>query len=172
MTQPDLAPDHAATRPALPGFAVKAVKAALHTIPMNATVGVQITDVGVGWAEGACADTAPFRNHLGTIHAGAQFLLAEAVSGAAFAGAFAAQLAQAVPLIEKLETHYVARARGDITAQGQIDPATLPAAYAEFAEHGKARLVVNVTVKDAEDKAVMRAVAHWYLRASGGKSGS
>jgi len=153
-------------------MAVKAVKAALHAIPMNATVGVQITDVGVGWAEGACSDTAPFRNHLGTIHAGAQFLLAEAVSGAAFAGAFAAQLAQAVPLIEKLETHYVARAQGDITAQGQIDPATLPAAYAEFAEHGKARLIVQVTVKDAEDKAVMQAVAHWYLRSMGSVRGN
>ncbi|WP_019012360.1 DUF4442 domain-containing protein [Deinococcus aquatilis] len=170
MTQTD--PAAAAPRPALPSMAVKAVKAALHAIPMNATVGVQITDVGVGWAEGACPDTAPFRNHLGTIHAGAQFLLAEAVSGAAFAGAFAAQLAQAVPLIEKLETHYVARAQGDITAQGQIDPATLPAAYAEFAEHGKARLIVQVTVKDAEDKAVMRAVAHWYLRSMGSIRGN
>lgn len=170
MTQPD--PAAASARPALPGFAVKAVKAALHAIPMNATVGVQITDVGVGWAEGACADTAPFRNHLGTIHAGAQFLLAEAVSGAAFAGAFAAQLAQAVPLIEKLETHYVARAQGDITAQGHIDPATLPAAHAEFAEGGKARLVVHVTVKDGGGKDVMRAVAHWYLRSAGSVRGN
>lgn len=32
----------------LPAFAVAAVKKALHDIPMNATVGVQITDVG--WA--------------------------------------------------------------------------------------------------------------------------
>ncbi|UBV43513.1 DUF4442 domain-containing protein [Deinococcus taeanensis] len=150
----------------LPAFAADTVKQALHAIPMNATVGVQITDVGAGWATGAAPDTAPFRNHLGTIHAGVQFLLAEAVSGAAFAGAFAAQLHQAVPLIEKLETHYVSRAAGNLTARAETaDPAALSAAHAEYARDGRARLVLNVTVQDAEGKDVMRAVAHWYLRA-------
>ena len=150
----------------LPAFAVAAVKKALHDIPMNATVGVQITDVGVGWATGEAPDTAPFRNHLGTIHAGVQFLLAEAVSGAAFAGAFAAQLSGAVPLIEKLETHYVNRAVGDLTARAEAaDAAQIAAAHAEFAADGRARLVINVTVQDGEGKDVMRAVAHWYLRA-------
>ncbi|MFC4637403.1 DUF4442 domain-containing protein [Deinococcus hohokamensis] len=149
----------------LPAFAVAAVKAALHAIPMNATVGVQITDVGVGWATGECPDTPPFRNHLGTIHAGAQFLLAEAVSGAAFAGAFAAHLQQAVPLIEKLETHYVGRAVGDLQARAEADMADLPAAAAQFQAEGRARLVVHVSVTDGEAKEVMRAVAHWYLRA-------
>lgn len=149
---------------ALPAPAVQAVQAALHAIPMNATVGVRITDVGVGWATGECPDTAPFRNHLGTIHAGAQFLLAEAVSGAAFAGAFAQAMNEAVPLIEKLETHYVGRAVGDLTARADIDPATFPEAYAGYRAEGKARLVVTVTVRDGEGKDVMQAVAHWYLR--------
>ena len=164
MTQPQTT---RSARPGLPAPAAQAVKAALHAIPMNATVGVQITEVGVGWAEGVCADTAPFRNHLGTIHAGAQFLLAEAVSGAAFAGAFAAQLAEAVPLIEKLETHYVARARGDLKAHAEADAASLPTAHAEYEAEGRARLVLNVSVRDGEDKEVMRAVAHWYLRRRG-----
>lgn len=149
----------------LPAPAVDAVKAALHAIPMNATVGVRITDVGVGWATGECPDSAPFRNHLGTIHAGAQFLLAEAVSGAAFAGAFAAQLTQAVPLIERLETHYVSRAVGDVQARAEIELADLPAAHASYAQEGRARLALQVSVTDGENKEVMRAVAHWYLRA-------
>lgn len=148
----------------LPSFAVEAIKKALHNIPMNATVGVQITDAGVGWATGECADTPPFRNHLGTIHAGAQFLLAEAVSGAAFAGAFAHAMTEAVPLIEKLETHYVGRAVGNITARAEANAADLPAAYAQYKEEGKARLILNVLVKDGEDKDVMQAVAHWYIR--------
>ena len=150
----------------LPAPAVTAVQHALHAIPMNATVGVRITDVGVGWATGECPDTAPYRNHLGTIHAGAQFLLAEAVSGAAFAGAFAAQLAQAVPLIEKLETHYVGRAVGSITARAEIELASIAVAHATYAADGKARLIVKVAVQDAENKDVMRAVAHWYLRST------
>ncbi|PTA68956.1 DUF4442 domain-containing protein [Deinococcus arcticus] len=150
----------------LPAFAAAAVKKALHDIPMNATVGVQITEVGVGWATGQAPDTAPFRNHLGTIHAGAQFLLAEAVSGAAFAGAFAAQLMSAVPLIEKLETHYVNRAQGDVRARAEAaDAGAIAQAHADFARDGKARLVLNVSVQDGEDKEVMRAVAHWYIRA-------
>ncbi|MCD0167980.1 hypothetical protein IHN58_20255, partial [Deinococcus sp. 12RED42] len=45
------------------------------------------------------------------------------------------------------------------------DPAGIAAAHAEFAADGKARLIVNVTVQDGEGKDVMRAVAHWYLRA-------
>lgn len=157
-------PDTTTESRTLPAPAVAQIQQALHAIPMNATLGVQITDVGVGWATGACPDTAPYRNHLGTIHAGAQFLLAEAVSGAAFAGAFAAHLAQAVPLIEKLETHYVGRATGSVTARAQIDPATIAAAHAEYAAEGRARLTVTVTVQDSEPKDVMQAVAHWYLR--------
>lgn len=84
---------------------------------------------------GACSGlkSPPFRKYLGTIHAGAQFLLAEAVSGAAFAGAFASQLAQAVPLIEKLGTHYVGRAVGDLQARADAD---LPAAYAQYQAEG------------------------------------
>lgn len=152
------------TQPTLPAPAADAVKAALHAIPMNATVGVRITDVGPGWATGECPDTPPFRNHLGTIHAGAQFLLAEAVSGAAFAGAFVQYVGEAVPLIEKLDTHYVGRAVGDLTARAEINPAALPAAYAEYGADGRARLLVRVTVKDGEDKPVMEAQAHWYLR--------
>ncbi|WP_309570718.1 DUF4442 domain-containing protein [Deinococcus sp.] len=148
----------------LPASAIAAIQQGLQAIPMNATVGVRIMDVGIGWATGECPDTAPYRNHLGTIHAGAQFLLAEAVSGAAFAGAFAAQMAQAVPLIERLETHYVGRAKGDITARAEIDPDSVAGAHAAYAADGKARLIMNVTVQDAENKDVMRAVAHWYLR--------
>lgn len=148
----------------LPPVAVKAVQDALHAIPMNATVGVKITDVGVGWATAECADSAPFRNHLGTIHAGAQFLLAEAVSGAAFAGAMAQYMAEAVPLIEKMEVHYVGRAVGDLTARAEANPADLPAALAAYQAEGKTRLVLNVTVKDGEGKDVMQAVAHWYTR--------
>lgn len=152
--------------PALPPQAVQAVQAALHAIPMNATVGVTITDVGVGWATGQCPDAPAYHNHLGTIHAGAQFLLAEAVSGAAFAGAFAAHIAGAVPLIERLDTHYVGRARGSLSARAQARAGDLPAALEEYAQEGKARLTVDVSVRDAEDREVMRAVAHWYLRAT------
>ncbi len=159
-------PHTSAPQTPLPPQAVQAVQAALHAIPMNATVGVRITDVGVGWATGECPDTPPYRNHLGTIHAGAQFLLAEAVSGAAFAGAFAAHLAGAVPLIEKLETHYVGRARGDLSARAEARITDLPAALQAYEAEGKARLVVNVSVSDGEGKEVMRAVAHWYLRAA------
>ncbi len=148
----------------LPPQAVQAVQAALHAIPMNATVGVTITDVGVGWATGECRDTPAYHNHLGTVHAGAQFLLAEATSGAAFAGAFAAHIAGAVPLIERLDTHYVGRARGGLSASAQARAEELPAALEAYAKDGKARLTVDVSVRDAEDKAVMRAVAHWYLR--------
>ena len=148
----------------LPPQAVQAVQAALHAIPMNATVGVIITDVGVGWATGECADTPAFHNHLGTIHAGAQFLLAEATSGAAFAGAFAAQIAGGVPLIERLDTHYVGRARGGLSATAQARAEELPVALEAYARDGKARLTVDVTVRDGENKTVMRAVAQWYLR--------
>ncbi len=158
MTAPTLL-----TLPTLPPQATEAIKGLLNAIPMNETVGVKITDVGVGWATGECADTSPFRNHLGTIHAGAQFLLAEATSGAAFSSIFVG-FKNAVPLIEKLETHYVNRAKGDITTRAEVDMAEVPAALAQLKAEDKARLIVNVSVVDGENKEVMRAVAHWYIR--------
>ncbi|ADV67775.1 DUF4442 domain-containing protein [Deinococcus maricopensis] len=148
----------------LPQPAVQAVQAALHAIPMNRTLGVHITGVGVGRADGTCAVRPDIQNHIGTIHAAAQFCLAEAVSGAACAGAFVAHLDGATPLIEKLETHYVAIARGDVTAHAEAEPADVASAQAAYAQDGKARLLVPVRVTDSEGKVVMQALAHWYLR--------
>ncbi len=143
--------------------AAQMVQSALNTVPMNATVGVTITAVGVGWATGQCPDTAPYRNHIGSIHAGAQFLLAEAVSAAAFVGAFAQQFSGSTPLIEKLETAYVARAKGDLQARAEV-VGDIAAAHAEYEQHGKARLDVQVSVSDSEGKEVMQAKALWYIR--------
>ena len=63
FTLPEFRPEASMTQhsdPArtLPPQAVQVMQAALHAISVNATVGVQITGVGVGTATGICGDTA------------------------------------------------------------------------------------------------------------------
>lgn len=132
-------------------------------VPFNRHLALEYASVEPGKAEVRLADREEHRNHIGTLHAGALFTVAEAASGAAFVAAFAAQLADVVPVVESAEIRYSAPARGTVTAT-----ATLAAAYEdlleELAREGKTRPPVEVRLVDGSGREVAVMKVRWNVR--------
>ncbi len=93
------------------------VKAAFPTtVPMVGTLGIEFEDL----AEQRCVmrmrDQAEYHNHVGGLHAGAMFTLAESASGALVFAAFGDRFADATPLAVEATIRYLKLAKGDVRA--------------------------------------------------------
>jgi acyl-coenzyme A thioesterase PaaI-like protein len=132
-------------------------------VPFNRTLGLEYVSVGAGTAEIRLADREEHRNHVGTLHAGALFTVAEAASGAAFVAAFADRLATIVPVVESAEIRFSAPARGTITANARL---TTPATelLAELDRDGRTRPPVEVRLVDASGKEVAAMTVLWNVK--------
>jgi acyl-coenzyme A thioesterase PaaI-like protein len=135
-------------------------------VPFAAHAKVAVTAVSAEGAEAAIPDAPELRNHVGSQHAGALFTLAEAASGAAMSGAFAADLATATPLVRDASIRYLKVARGPISAAARLGT---PAAElrATLAETGRAEFPVEVALTDAEGVTIAEASYRWVLRRRG-----
>ena len=139
------------------------VEALAAAVPFNRHLALEYGEVGPGHAEVRLTDREEHRNHVGTLHAGALFSVAEAASGAAFVAAFAAELATIVPVVEKAEISFAAPARGTVTARARlVTPAeTL---LAELARDGRTRPPVEVGLSDQSGKEVAVMTALWNVK--------
>ena len=132
-------------------------------VPFNRHLGLEYVSIGAGTAEIRLEDRNEHRNHVGTLHAGALFSVAEAASGAAFVAAFADRLADIVPVVESAEIRFSAPARGTITANARL---TTPAAelLAELDRDGRTRPPVDVRLVDANGKEVAAMTVLWNVK--------
>jgi len=139
------------------------VEALAAAVPFNRYLALEYGTVGPGHAEVRLIDREEHRNHVGTLHAGALFSVAEAASGAAFVAAFAEHLASIVPVVEKAEIRFAAPARGTITAAARL---TTPAEslLAELDRDGRTRPPVEVRLTDANGKEVAVMTALWNVK--------
>lgn len=139
------------------------VEALAAAVPFNRYLALEYGDVVPGRAEVRLADRDEHRNHVGTLHAGALFSVAEAASGAAFVAAFAEQLVNVIPVVESAEIRYLAPARGTVTAT-----ATLTVAHEvlleELERDGKTRPSVDVKLTDAAGCEVATMQVRWNVR--------
>lgn len=143
------------------------IRGGIERMPYNAMVGVRILAMDGGRAQGALAARPEVGNHVGTMHAGAQFSLIEAVSGAAVSSAFLDMLGRAVPLAQGAELTYRRPARGDVVAEALLDAETIARVRAELESSGRSRFDVRVSVTDAQGTLATEATMRWYIRVSG-----
>ena len=107
---------------------------------------------------------AKYRNHLGTVHAGAQFALAEAASGQWLLDRFGEQAAGYVAVVRHADVKYRRPAVGELTAQ-----ASAPAEEAErFLEtvtrRGRAAIEVRVQVLGADGSITLEGGFEWFAQ--------
>jgi uncharacterized protein (TIGR00369 family) len=140
------------------------IRSGIEQMPYNAMVGVRILEMDGGRARGALAARTEVGNHVGTMHAGAQFSLIEAVSGAAVSSAFLDLLGRAVPLAQGAELTYRRPARGDVVAEASMAAEEIARVRAELDSQGRSRFDVQVTVTDAGGTLATEAVMRWYIR--------
>ena len=102
-------------------------------------------------------------NHLGTVHASAQFALAEACSGELLLKIFEKQSNNIIPVVRKVATKFKNPANGKLTAS-----ASLLGNKEEIIEklENKSRVIISVEIKvmDEANKITMTAKIDWFIQ--------
>jgi uncharacterized protein (TIGR00369 family) len=142
------------------------IRGGIENMPYNAMLGVRIVEMDGGRARGTLAARPEVGNHVGTMHAGAQFSLIEATSGAAVSSAFLDLLGRAVPLAQGCALTYRRPAHGDVVAEASISPEDVERVRVELEAHGRAHFDVPVRVTDAVGTLATEALMRWYIRLS------
>lgn len=130
--------------------------------PFFGTVGVVLQSVGKGTARAGLDTRKDISNHLGTIHAGALFTLAEGTSGAAVIGAFA-DIADSIRAVSTQCTiSYLNIARGHVVCDAHVrEP--VESLTTQLEKSGQVECSVDVRVATTTDKDIAKMTATWII---------
>jgi acyl-coenzyme A thioesterase PaaI-like protein len=145
------------------GDAAAAMQAwAWRSCPIYEYIGMQVLEVG---ERIVCAVplTGPSENHIGSMHAAAQWAMAEAVGGIAYFHNRSA-LGRCWIVVERVEIDFIAVARSDVTAEAQFGPSRIASLRSALDHHKKARFELRIDLLDSNRAPVARATGHYYLR--------
>jgi acyl-coenzyme A thioesterase PaaI-like protein len=132
-------------------------------LPFSAMIGLKRSDPPE--AGSLFLDDSPdVRNHLGTIHAAAQFALAESCSGDFLQGRFAELAPGYIGVVRRAEVVYRAPACGRIRAEASVEEPRLREFEERLRSRGRAFISVSVAVRDAEGTTTLSATIEWFAR--------
>jgi acyl-coenzyme A thioesterase PaaI-like protein len=103
------------------------------------------------------------KNHLGTMHAAAQFTLAEAASAECLLREFPTIAPTVVPVVRGVTLKYRKPATGDLFAYASADEATRQNLATDLANRSAARATVNVELKDAAGTVTFSGQFEWFI---------
>jgi acyl-coenzyme A thioesterase PaaI-like protein len=128
-------------------------------IPFNRFLGLQ--------AEGASL-TLPanpnYQNHIGTVHAGAQFALAEAASGQWLLSRFGAESARNLAVVRHADVKFRRPATGELAAQADVAPEDAERFLDTLSRRGRAVIEVRVRLLDADGNVTLEASFEWFAQ--------
>ena len=107
-----------------------------------------------------CSD---YRNHLDTVHASAQFALAEATGGFFLLDEFSELTDKIVPVVRKVETNYKKPASSAVFSKAQFIETEKNEVLKMLNERGRMTLKVAVSLFDETDVLVMQSVFEWFI---------
>ena len=133
----------------------------IHEIPYNGFLGIQASAKEGYILELANKDN--LSNHLGTMHAGALFSLAEATSGEFLLRQFHNSEMDIIPVVRKVDIKYSRPAESVVYSTADFVENSPDEVDAELRERGK--VIVNVKVELYNEKHERTAVSniHWFL---------
>lgn len=105
-------------------------------------------------------------NHVGTVHAAAQFALAEAASAACLQRDFPELDGRVFAVVRGVQVKYRSAARGALRAFGTPDDDTRRHLAADVAGRTRASASVRVDLHDPEDKVTFAATFDWFIARS------
>ena len=137
-----------------------------HYIPMDITKIPFNHFIGIT-SQQNCTLSLPFtddmNNHIGTMHASAQFALGEACSGLALRHHFKHLEGKAVPVLRKTETKFHHPAETDISARAEISEKAKERFLHQFERKGRAAITVSVMVVDSKGETTMSGNFTWFV---------
>jgi acyl-coenzyme A thioesterase PaaI-like protein len=104
------------------------------------------------------------KNHIGSIHAGALFVLAESASGYHLETLFPDLKDKVVPLLRESSIKYKKIALGKVTAFASVDDAKLEKFDRQFFKKGRGSVSVDVELKDEDDEVVSVGTFTWFIQ--------
>ena len=109
--------------------------------------------------------TPPLHNHLGSVHAAAQFALAEAASAECLQRHFGESAGRVFAVVRSAEVKYRQPATGDLLAFGAPDEPTRTGLRAELAARGRCRAVILIDLKDRAGTLTFHGKFDWFISA-------
>lgn len=103
-------------------------------------------------------------NHVGTVHAGAQFVLAETASGKCLQSAFPELFGKTLPVLRRADVKYRGPAMTDLSAHAIIAPEDIQRFKKEFEERGRSMILVNVRLTGTDGKDTFRGAYEWFVQ--------
>ncbi len=134
---------------------------------------IEIPFVGtVGIKRGASGELSlPFEpaviNHVQTIHAAAQFSLAETASGDSLLNLFPDLGDSVIPVLRNSQLKYKHPAQSTITAYTDIDQEDIERFIERLTVKGRALLGINVQIRDAGELVTCCGRFDWYVMRKG-----
>ena len=111
------------------------------------------------------------QNHLATIHASAQFTLAETASGEALQQQFPELDGKVIPVLRDADIKFKKPALQNIYAQASISEESCAKFNEQFSKKGRASIDVNVDIKDVEGTVTSIGTFNWFVQSIEGSNG-
>jgi len=104
-------------------------------------------------------------NHIGTLHAGALFTLAETASGFYLASLFSDEdISNLMPLLRSSDVKYKHPATGTTHAVASIDEEKLARFVSQLEKRGRGTVTVSIGLIDENDVTCMIGEFGWYVQ--------
>ena len=102
-------------------------------------------------------------NHLKTVHAAAQFSLAEATSAECLQRNYGAELGDVFAVVRGVEVKYRKAATADLLAYGTPDEFTRAHLLAEMKARGRSKAVILIDLKDRAGTLTFHGQFEWFI---------
>lgn len=136
----------------------------MDNVPFARVLGVQVTAVAPERVEVTLPESPDRLNHVGTVHAAAQFGLGETASGVMVISAFSDLQGQgAVPLAANATITYRKAARGELHAVAILSADEQARVRNDLATGNKARFTVPVQLLDRDENVTSEMNVEWAL---------
>ncbi len=103
-------------------------------------------------------------NHLGTLHAGALYMLAETQSGLYLQQCFPAFEGEVVPLLREGCMKYKKPVENDVYAVAHVTEAILEKFENRFSKKGKGSITVTVELNNEAGEVCATGTFHWFIQ--------
>ena len=129
-------------------------------LPFNRFIGIKLSDKNDYLL---MLDNRPeYRNHLDTVHASAQFALAEATSGYFLLNELS-ELTEVISVVRRVETKYKKPATGAVFSKAKFREIEKNEILEALSQKGRTLLKVEVSLFDEADVPVMQSVFEWFI---------
>jgi len=108
--------------------------------------------------------TTDTHNHLKTMHASAQFTLAETASGDFLQTSFPELVGKVIPVLREANVKFKKPAIKNIMAYPSISNEAIEKFNIQFTKKGRASITVNVDIKDTEGTLTCITSYNWFVQ--------